>query len=376
MKNQMLIVSDTPFHLRVIESLLKLDCKLLAANGEKECIQMLERFTPALIIIDIEASSFSGLELCRRIKSGRYGDRTQVILLSAESSPTARLHGYEAGADDFVLKPFVPEELLRKISLQFRVADTLSKLTQATLRLEELNERLTPEGTSEIQGAVRSRDTALLALAKLAESRDMSAGNHLERVQKYCRALAESLAVSSPYADQFDTHYIDDLVDASVLHDIGKIAIPDVVLLKQAGLSPEDFEQMKRHCQIGAEALEEEIARKGPDPFLNMSVEIARSHHESFNGTGYPDGLEGEAIPLPARIVALIDTFDGLTSPRVYKREAKSPEEAKEIILDERGKRFDPVVVDAFIACFDRFAEIQAESFTEADMAEEELTVY
>ena len=374
MKNQILIVSETPFHLRVIESLLKIDCKLLAANGEEECIRMLERFAPPLVIIDIEASSFSGLELCRRIKAGRFGERTQVLLLSAESSPTARLHGYEAGADDFVLKPFVPEELLRKISLQFRVADTLSKLTQATLRLEELNERLAPSAGEEIQGAVRSRDTALLALAKLAESRDMSAGNHLERVQRYCRVLAESLAADSPYADLFDSHFIDDLVDASVLHDIGKIAIPDVVLLKKSGLSPEDFEQMKHHCQIGAEALEEEIARKGPDPFLKMAMEIARSHHECFNGTGYPDGLEGEAIPLPARIVALIDTFDGLTSPRVYKKEARSAEEAKEIIAEERGRRFDPVIVDAFLDCFAQFAEIHAETFSEVKPAEE-LTV-
>lgn len=372
MKNQMLIVSDTPFHLRVIESLLKLDCTLLAANGEEECMKMLGRFAPALIIIDIEAASFSGLDLCRRIKAGRHAERTQVILLSADASPTARLQGYEAGADDFVLKPFVPEELLRKISLQFRVADTLNKLTQATLRLEELGGRFAPAAGSDIQGSVQSRDCALLALAKLAESRDRSAGNHLERIQRYCRVLAETLAAFGPYAESIDAFYIDDLVDASVLHDIGKIAIPDVVLLKETGLSPEDFDQMKRHCQIGAAALEEEMARKGPSPFLKMAVQIARSHHERYDGTGYPDQLAAEAIPLPARIVALIDTFDGLTSPRVYKMEAKSAEEAREVILDERGRHFDPVIVDAFLEAFDRFADIQAESLGEP-VAEETL---
>ena len=290
-----------------------------------------------------------------------------MILLSADASPTARLRGYEAGADDFVLKPFVPEELLRKISLQFRVADTLNKLTQATLRLEELGDRCAPSASSDIQGLVQSRDCALLALAKLAESRDRSAGNHLERIQRYCRVLAEALAVPGSYGEILDTFYIDDLVDASVLHDIGKIAIPDVVLLKESGLSPEDFEQMKRHCQIGAEALEEEMARKGPSPFLKMAVQIARSHHERHDGTGYPDRLAGEAIPLPARIMALIDTFDGLTSPRVYKMEAKSAEEAREVIRAERGRHFDPVIVDAFLESFDRFAEVHAESFAEAE---------
>ena len=162
----------------------------------------------------------------------------------------------------------------------------------------------------------------------------------------------------------------------SVLHDIGKIAIPDVVLLKKSGLSPEDFEQMKHHCQIGAEALEEEIARKGPDPFLKMAMEIARSHHECFNGTGYPDGLEGEAIPLPARIVALIDTFDGLTSPRVYKKEARfrgggerrsSPKNAVIVSTRSSSTRSSVVVT--------RFAEIHAETFAEPESRPRNLTV-
>lgn len=218
-----------------------------------------------------------------------------------------------------------------------------------------------------------ARDATILALAKLAEHRDPETGAHLERVQCYCRLISETLARKPRYAQVITREFIETIVRSSPLHDIGKVGIPDHILLKPGKLDPEEFEIMKEHARIGGDTLRALVEQGRRHGFLQMGMEIAYNHHERFDGTGYPRGLAGEAIPLPARILALADVYDALTSRRVYKPPMPHAE-TKAIILAGRGRHFDPDVVSAFLeraAEFERLSRALAEPLPPAPLAEE-----
>jgi putative two-component system response regulator len=196
-------------------------------------------------------------------------------------------------------------------------------------------------------------------LAHLADSRDPETGEHLLRMRSYAQLLAEELAVSGTHDQLIDATFLENFYHCTPLHDIGKVCIPDQILLKPSALTEDEFEVMKLHTKIGAESLELAARQQGEDAFFRMAATIARWHHERFDGSGYPDRLRGEAIPIAARITALADVFDALTSARVYK-EAMDPLVARRIIEAEAGKHFDPVIVAAFGRCFDRFVETRS----------------
>lgn len=204
----------------------------------------------------------------------------------------------------------------------------------------------------------RTRDLTVFAMAKLTESRDPETGQHLERMRAYSMLLAEHLAEDGPYREMIDATFLADLYRASPLHDIGKVGIPDTILLKPGGLSDAEFAIMKQHTMIGAEALGDVCRDGAGGGFLTMAAEVARSHHERFDGSGYPDGLSAEHIPLAARIVAVADVYDALTSVRVYKP-AFATELARGMVEEQAGAHFDPEVVRAFRACKDGFAEVR-----------------
>ncbi len=209
-----------------------------------------------------------------------------------------------------------------------------------------------------MQEVAAARDLAVFTLAKLVESREPETGEHLERIRAYSRILAQVLSDGGPYADEIDDRFLSNLCLSSALHDIGKIGIPDVILLKPDRLSPNEFEIMKQHSVIGAEALAKAAKRTDAGGFLAMSARIARSHHERFDGSGYPDGLRGIDIPLAARIVALADVYDAITSVRVYKA-ALDPELARCMIEQEADRHFDPHIVAAFQNCWMDFVEVR-----------------
>lgn len=227
----------------------------------------------------------------------------------------------------------------------------------ATIHATELA-RLVQQRTVE---ALAARDVAVLMLAKLAESRDPETGEHLERMRAYTKILGEYLTQDGPYTEQTAPGFLADLCRSSPLHDIGKVGIPDAILLKPGPLTFQEFEVMKRHTVIGADALQQASKRADCGMFLEMAARISRSHHERFDGSGYPDGLSGPAIPLEARIVALADVFDALTSARVYK-DAMDPEVARLLIEKQEEGHFDPAVLEAFNACYDDFLKVHADS--------------
>lgn len=310
-----------------------------AASGE-EAAQKLAAGDSHIVITDWEMPRMTGVELCRHIRQRESDSYVYVILLTGRNGREEVVEGLSAGADDFVAKPFHPEELICRVRTGERV-----------LSLE-------------------TREVAIFALAKLAESRDTDTGKHLERVQNFSRILAQQLAANSPYRDQIDGEFVRLVYLTSPLHDIGKVGIPDAVLLKPGGLSDDEFEVMKTHVTIGACTLNAALSRYPGTGFLRMARDIAESHHERWDGRGYPHGLSEEQIPLAARIVALADVYDALTSRRVYKG-AFSHAIAKGIILKDTGTHFDPAVVRAFLSSEQEFIAVRERFCDDVSTADE-----
>ncbi len=321
-----------------------------AKNGE-EALEILLHQEVHVVLLDIRMLGLNGYETCRRIKSDTNGELTQVILVSGEASVESRLKGYEVGADDYIVKPFDNNELLAKVRVQFRLRDALAKLASRNTELEEIVKQRTTQITE-------TRDVTVFALAKLAESRDPETGEHLERLRAYSQILAEQLAGQGLYANEIDEEFQENLYRSSPLHDIGKVGIPDAILLKPGRLSNDEFEIMKRHTLIGEETLKMATEHSDSGGFLAMAIDIARAHHERFSGDGYPFGIAQQDIPLSARIVALADVYDALTSTRVYKS-ALEPIVAKSMIEQEEAKHFDPAIVNAFRMSWDDFLNVQ-----------------
>ncbi len=357
MEQRVLIVDDNEVNIEILEQLLRDKYGLDVARSGEECLEKLRSFNPDLVLLDVMMPGIDGYETCRRIKESPYGSFTQVIMVSGRGTAQERLRGYEHGADDFVVKPFDHDELLAKIRVQFRMREVLAQLWRANAQIQAFNaelDRLVKLRTREV---IATRDIAVFALAKLAESRDPETGDHLERMREYCRILGEQLRMEGPYVDVVDKAFVDDLYRSSPLHDIGKVGIPDGVLLKPGRLTEDEFEIMKQHTEIGAAALEQAASTSDSGGFLRMAIDICRHHHERFDGNGYPHGLAGQEIPLPARIVTVADVFDALTSHRVYKR-AIEPPLARQMIEEQSGRQFDPAIVAAMQARFDDFLQV------------------
>jgi PAS domain S-box-containing protein len=289
--------------------------------------------------------SIKAKELTLKTSKGR---RIYVTLFSTS---TKNVHGETNGSQGILYDITEKKELATLRKTEQALRESKNRLSEQNARLEQMVQ----QRTAEIIGI---RDVTVFALAKLAESRDPETGEHLERLRAYSQILAEILREEGPYTNEIDEQFLEDLFRSSPLHDIGKIGIPDTILLKPGRLSVGEFEIMKRHTVIGAETLGCSATQNKSGSFLIMAAEVARSHHERFDGSGYPSGLSGQHISLAARIVALADVYDAITSSRVYKS-AFEPRVAKNMVEKEKGKHFDPAVVDAFRAGWEDFVNVQ-----------------
>lgn len=306
-----------------------------------EALAAAARVRPTVILQDLMMPDCDGLDLVRAYRSQEATAQTPLIVLSSKEEAVTKAEAFARGASDYLVKLPDPVELVARIRYHSAAYHAMLR-TRALAEAEKV--RLLSERRAE---TIRSRNTLIFALAKLAESRDTDTGEHLERIAAYSRVLAEQLRASMPHlTDQ----WIHDLQLASSLHDIGKVGIPDAVLLKPGKLSPEERRVMERHAAIGAGALDAILARQADDALLTMARNIAASHHERWDGAGYPDGRRGLEIPLEARIISVADVYDALTSKRVYKP-AMPHAEAVPIIVAGRGTQFDPQVVDAMLQC-------------------------
>jgi putative two-component system response regulator len=336
-----LVVDDSETNLMLLSSVLgKRGCTVRTAADGAEALRKAALETPDLILLDVVMPGDDGFEVCRKLKADGRLAEVPVLFLSALDDLGDKVRGFAAGGVDYVTKPFQPEEVVARVETQLKLRALQRELARHARDLEERVARQVKE-ISSLQMAT------IFALAKLADARDEGTGRHLERVQTFARLVAERLRESARIGRQVDDVFVDAIFQASPLHDIGKVAIPDAILLAAGRLTPEQMEVMKTHATIGARTLEAVRGVSPKNAFINMGIAIARSHHERWDGDGYPDGLARGDIPLSARIVSLVDCYDALTSARPYKPPMPHGE-AVAYIDAARGRAFDPDLVDTF----------------------------
>jgi putative two-component system response regulator len=355
-----LAVDDAPMNLSLITGLLKSHYRVKVANSGEKALRIVHSdLPPDLVLLDVMMPDLDGIEVCRRLKDDPRTRHIPVIFLTAMSKSEDERIGLEAGAVDYITKPISPPILLARVKthLQLKAGQDFLKDKNAYLQSEVFRR------TREVQAI---QDVTILTMASLAETRDNETGNHIRRTQHYVKALAIKLRDHPRFAGYFTDHVIDLLFKSAPLHDIGKVGIPDKILLKPGKLTPEEFEIMKTHTTLGRDAIEQAERQLGtPVEFLKVAKEIAYSHQEKWDGSGYPEGLAGDGIPVSARLMAVADVYDALISRRVYKP-AFTHERAVELISEGRGKHFDPDITDAFMEIREEFRTI-AKKFGDSD---------
>lgn len=350
-KPVVLIVDDTADNITLLTSLLGgLYKNKVATNGPK-ALQIAMKDPPDLILLDIMMPGMDGYAVCKELKSSPVTKDVPVIFLTAKTQEDDEMHGFELGAVDYITKPISPPILMARVATHL----ALQKAHKSLAKQNEELERLVETRTRQLAGL---QDSLIQAMASMAETRDNETGQHIRRTQLYMHALAEHLKELPKYREELSERVITMIYKSAPLHDIGKVGVPDKILLKPGKLTPEEFDEMKKHTLYGRDAImaaEKEL--ETPEPFLAIARDIAYMHHEKWDGSGYPTCAKGEAIPLPARMMALADVYDALISRRVYKA-AMTHDEAQNIILEGRGTHFDPDIVDTFIRTSDLFISI------------------
>jgi len=355
-----LIVDDVPDNLLVLGSLLQPSYNVLAAPSGPRALEILAgESLPDLVLLDIMMPEMDGYEVLARIQDNPRTCDIPVIFLTALDSPGDEERGLEQGAADYITKPLQPAVVLARVRNQL-------ELKRARDWLQHQNAFLEREVARRMEENDLTQLVTIRALAHLAETRDSDTGYHIMRTQAYVGLLAGRLRTHPRFADILTDKYVQLLVRSAPLHDIGKVGVPDSVLLKPGALTAAERHIMQMHPVFGADTLIAIRARVGDDDLLNMSIQVALYHHERWDGTGYPHRLSGAQIPLCARVVALADMYDAVTSARVYKS-AKTHEEARALILQGRGTHFDPALVDAFESVQHRFDELRASMRTPDD---------
>ncbi|WP_308419525.1 response regulator [Chitinimonas koreensis] len=337
-KPTILVVDDTPDNLLLMANLLKEHGRYVvkaANNGEKALRIARADPPPDLILLDIMMPGMSGHEVAQTLKADPATRDIPVIFLTVMSSTADETRGLELGAADYITKPICPPVVLARVETQLKVK-------AAADFLKDKNDYLEQEVARRTREVMAIQDVTIHAMASLAETRDNETGNHIRRTQHYVKVLAEHLRDHPRFRHFLDDETIGLLYKSAPLHDIGKIGIPDRILLKPGRFTPEEFEIMKTHTTLGRDAIAHAEQQLGADvDFLRLAKEIAYGHQEKWNGSGYPEGKAGDDIPISARLMAVADVYDALISRRVYK-EGMSHEDAVRIMLNGRGSHFDP----------------------------------
>jgi putative two-component system response regulator len=349
-----LAVDDTPANLTLLSQVLGPHYRVQLAVSGPKALELAQRRAPDIIVLDVMMPGMDGYEVCRQLKADPRTCDVPVLFLTALSEPNDETMAFAAGGADFVSKPFNPATLLARVRTHLEV-----KAWHAALR--DRNAWLQDELNSRLEEVEQLRETTLFVMVTLAEFRDEDTGNHIKRTQEYVRVLARCMMRSVVGTPELTDEQVDALARAAPLHDIGKVAIPDGILLKPGPLTAEEWLIMKTHTRHGADLLQRAAEQLGERAgmLLGFGIQIARHHHEKWDGSGYPDGLIGAAIPLSARLMAVADVYDALISRRPYK-EPMSHADALARIAEGSGTHFDPAIVDAL-------AEVQPQLIDIAD---------
>ncbi len=350
-KHKVLIVDDTPENIQILMETLKDEYAIVAAiNGQKALQMAAADPVPDLILLDIMMPGLDGYQVCEKLKADDKTKNIPVIFVTAMTEEEDEQKGLELGAVDYITKPFRPSLVKSRVRNHVELK-----------RYRDHLEELVRERTKEL---VLTQDATINSLATLAEYRDPETGGHIKRTQNYVKALSIKLKDHPNFNGFFNDDTIDQLFKSAPLHDIGKVGVPDHILLKPGKLTDEEFEEMKKHAAYGSDTLFRVELELGADvagmSFLSFAREIAYTHHEKWDGSGYPQGLKDGEIPISGRLMALADVYDALISRRVYK----SPfthSKAVEIITEGKGQHFDPDMVDAFLEIHEEFRQIAIE---------------
>jgi len=341
------MVDDDATNLAVGASALDGYYDVLTLNSGQKLLKILERNIPDLILLDVEMPDMNGYEVIKRLKEKPETENIPVIFLTAKTDGDSEYEGISLGAIDYITKPFFPPLLRKRLEMHLLALSRRNELADFNQKLKEMVEEKT-------RAVIELQDGLLKTVANLVERRDGTTGDHVERVQHYLGILIRGMKRMGVYENESSRWDVDLLLRSSQLHDIGKIQIRDSILRKPGRLTPEEFEEIKTHASIGAQIIAEIEEATCEQDFLKYAKIFAASHHERWDGQGYPNKLKGESIPLLGRMLAIVDVYDALVSERPYK-EAFPKEKAVKMILDGSGTQFDPALIEAFKNVLDEF---------------------
>jgi len=346
-QQKILVVDDTPENIQVLVETLKDDYQVVAATNGYKALQLAVKVPlPDIILLDVMMPGIDGYEVCARLQSDTTTRNIPVIFITALSEAGDEAKGLGLGAVDYMTKPINPSLLKARVHNQLELKKHRDDL-----------QGLVDERTRELQLV---QEVTIQAMGALAEYRDPETGGHIRRTQHYVNALAKKLRENTKYAPFLDDVTVEMLYLSAPLHDIGKVGIADNILLKPGKLTDDEFEEMKKHTVIGRDAIKAAETRLGHNSFLRYAREIAETHQEKWDGSGYPYGLQAEEIPISGRLMAVADVYDALISKRVYKPPFPH-NKAVRIIEEGKGSHFDPDMVDAFLDIQDHFRKIAIE---------------
>ena len=344
------LVDDDLTNLEIGNDTLNQYYNIFTMNSGSRLLKMLESHTPDLILLDVAMPEMNGYETIKLLKSKEETKNIPIIFLTVHSDAASEIEGLSLGAIDYIIKPFSPPLLLKRIEVHLLVESQKKQLINFNNNLQEMVEART-------RTVVELKNAFLKTMAELVEYRDGTTGEHIGRTQYYMSILLNTLLTHDSYKKEVSTWDKELILLSAQLHDIGKIAIKDSILQKPEKLTGGEFEEIKLHVIVGERVIEKIKRNTTERTFLDQAKILISTHHEKWDGSGYPRGLKGEEIPLQGRLMAIADVYDALISNRPYKK-ALSHKEAIEIILQERGKQFDPSLVDLFLEVSDKFNEI------------------
>jgi len=356
-KPLVILVDDNPANLRIGKNVLSEKFAVATAPSADKMFGLLENNNPAIILLDVDMPEMNGYEAIKILKSKSQSQNIPVIFVTGRTESDDELAGLSLGAIDYITKPFQPALLLKRIEVHLLVEDQKKRLEKQAAELQYFNDNLQKMVEEKTENVINLQNALLKTMAELVECRDDITGGHIERTQQGIKILLDGIAKNGLYKEETKNWNVELLLQSCQLHDVGKISIDDSILKKPGKLTDEEFEAMKKHAVFGEKIIEKiEMLAKEND-FLDYANIFAASHHEKWDGTGYPYGLKEDKIPLLGRIMAIADVYDALTSERPYKK-AFPHEEAVRIITEGSGKQFDPALVEIFVQTADQFKNI------------------
>ena len=350
-----LIVDDIEAKRKLLQDQMKtLGYYITQAENGLSALAQMTLEPPDVVLLDINMPEMNGFEVIEQMKMNPVLNNIPIIVISALSDVEDIIRCIKLGADDFLTKPHNIDLLNARVENHIEKKELRDREQRLLMKIEEYNLNLEDKVRQQVKETGDAQRSVIFAMSKLVESRDQETGAHLERIREYCKLLVRKLATHQKFASQINEKFIEDLYASSPLHDIGKVGMPDRILLKPGKLTSEERKIMNSHTLIGAETLRAVDENHPGNSFIKMGIEITESHHEKWDGSGYPYGLKADKIPLSSRILSLADFYDALTTDRPY-RKALEHSVVRDMIISEANKHFDPYIVDVFIEIENEF---------------------